>query len=147
MSRELIDRSSDLRTLEADGYCLRIADDAFLVIDRVPYVTAAQEVHRAELVMVLTLRGDATAKPGDHVAYWAGEHPHRADGRKLDALLVPNSGRESVSPSFPSVLMFSAKADYRDYHHKVTTYVGILGREARSIDPGAIAQEQGGNGR
>ena len=146
MSRGLIDRSSDLRTLEADGFCLRIADDAFLVIDQVPYVTAAREVRRAQLVMVLTLRGDSTAKPGDHVAYWAGEHPYRADGRKLDALLIPSAGRESVSPSFPSVLMFSAKADYRDYHHKVTTYVEILGREARSIDPGAAAQEWGGHG-
>ena len=145
MSRGLIDRSRDLRTLGSAGYCLRIADDAFLVIDRVPYVTAAREVQRAELVMVLTLRGDATAKPGDHVAYWAGEHPHHADGRKLDALLVPNSGRESLSPSFPSVLMFSAKADYRDYHHKVTTYVEVLAREARSIDPEAAAQERSGH--
>ena len=85
--------------------------------------------------MVLTLRGDATAKPGDHVAYWAGEHPHLADGRKLDALLAANSGRQRVSQSFPSVLMFSAKADYRDYHHKVMTYVEILGREARSDRP------------
>ena len=119
MSRGLIARSPDLRTLEADRYSLRIADDAFLVIDRVPYVTLARQVQRAELVMVLTLQGDKTSKPGDHVAYWSGEHPHRADGRTLDALLAPNSGRESVSPSFRSVLMLSAKADYRDYHHKV----------------------------
>ena len=75
MSRGLIARSPDLRTLEADRYSLRIADDAFLVIDRVPYVTAARQVQRAELVMVLTLRGDKTAKPGDHVAYWSGEQP------------------------------------------------------------------------
>ena len=145
MSRGLIARSLDLRTLEAARYSLRIADDAFLVIDRVPYVTAARQVQRAELVMVLTLRGDTTAKPGDHVAYWSGEHPHRADGRTLDTLLVPNSGRTIVSPSFPSVLMFSAKADYRDYHHKVMTYIEILGREARMIEPGATARESCGN--
>ena len=145
MSRGLIARSPDLRTLEADRYSLRIADDAFLVIDRVPYVTAALQVQRAELVMVLTLRGDETAKPGDHVTYWSGEHPYRADGKTLDALLVPNSGRESVSPSFPSVLMFSAKADYRDYHHKVTTYAEILGRQARLIEPGATAREPSEN--
>ena len=58
MSRGLIDRSPDLRTLKAEGYCLRIADEAFLVIDRVQYITAAREVQRAELVMALTLRGD-----------------------------------------------------------------------------------------
>jgi hypothetical protein len=140
MSRGLIARSPDLRTLEVERYSLRIVDDAFLVIDRVPYVTAARQVQRADLVMVLTLRGDKTAKPGDHVAYWSGEHPHRANGRPLDALLVPNSGRQGVSPSFPSVLMFSAKADYRDYHHKVTTYTEILGREARSIEAGVTAR-------
>ena len=145
MSRGLIARSPDLRTLAADRYSLRIADDAFLVIDHVPYVTPARQVQRAELVMILTLRGDKTAKPGDHVAYWSGEHPHRADGRTLDALLVPNSGRESVSPSFRSVLMFSAKADYRDYHHKVTTYAEILGQEARLIEPGTTAQECSGH--
>ena len=142
MSRGLIARSSDLRTLETDRYSLRIVDDAFLVISGVPYVTVTQQVLRAELVMILTLRGDETAKPGDHVAYWSGEHPHRADGKTLDALLVPNSRRQSVCPSFPSVLMFSAKADYRDYHHKVTTYAEILGREARLIEPGATAGER-----
>ena len=145
MSRGLIARSPDLRTLEAKLYSLCIVDDAFLVISGVPYVTATQQVQRAELVMILTLRGDKTAKPGDHVAYWSGEHPHRSDGRKLDALLAPNSGRESVSPSFPSVLMFSAKADYRDYHHKVTTYAEILGGEARSIEPGATARGRSGH--
>ena len=142
MSRELIARSPDLGKLETDGYYLRVVDDAFLVIDRVPYVTASREVQRAELVIVLTLRGDVTAKPGDHVAYWAGEHPHHADGRMLNALLAPDSGRERVSTTFPSVLMFSAKADYQDYHHKVTTYVEILGREARSINREAAAQER-----
>ena len=145
MSRGLIARSPDLRTLEAELYSLCVVDDAFLVIKGVPYVTIARQVQRAELVMVLTLRGDETAKPGDHVAYWSGEHPHCADGRKLDALLVPSAGRESVSPSFPSVLMFSAKADYRDYHHKVTTYAEILGREARLIDPGATARGRSGH--
>ena len=145
MSRGLIARSPDLRALEADRYSLRIADDAFLVIDRIPYVTVARKVQRAELVMVLTLKGDTTAKPSEHVAYWSGEHPHHADGRKLDALLVPNSDRTPVSPSFPSVLMFSAKADYRDYHHKVTTYVEILSREARLIEPEATVRGGGRN--
>ena len=30
---------------------------------------------------------------------------------------------------------FSAKADYRDYHHKVTTYIGRIAGEAAVIDP------------
>lgn len=145
MSRGLIGRSPDLKKLEADGYSLGVVDDAFLVVSGVPYVTESLQVQRADLVIVLTLRGDETAKPGDHVAYWSGEHPYRANGKKLDALLVPDSGRQSVCPSFPSVFMMSAKADYRDYHHKVTTYAGILGREARLIEPGATAREHRGH--
>ena len=133
MSRELIARSTDLTSLEANGYSLRIVDDAYLVVDRVQYVTASRQVGQAELIMVLTLQGDRTATPGDHVAYWSGTHPYRANGTTLDALLLPSSQRTSVCPSFPSVLMFSAKTNYRDYFHKVTTYVGILKREVQLI--------------
>ena len=39
--------------------------------------------------------------------------------------------------------MLSAKPDggYRDYHHKVTTYVDIFGREARQLSADATAQQ------
>ena len=140
MSHALIDRSPDLLKLHDSGYRLGIADDAFLIVKCVPYVTPNLTVHSAELIMVLTLKGDITTKPGDHVAYWSGAHPHRANGVPLDALLVPETPRTNLSPSFPSVLMFSAKASYRDYWHKVTTYVEILEREARSIEPTASAR-------
>ena len=37
--------------------------------------------------------------------------------------------------------MIRANNRYRDYHHKVTTYVEILSREARRISPRATAQQ------
>ena len=139
MSHVLIDRSPDLLKLSRSGFYIDIVDEAYLVVHDVPYVTASKTIQRSDLVFVLTLGGDRTVKPSDHVAYWSGEHPYYANGSTLDALLQPNSIRSNLTPSYTSVLMFSAKADYRDYFHKVTTYVEILAREARSIKPGISA--------
>ena len=36
--------------------------------------------------------------------------------------------------------MFSAKADYRDYYHKITTYVGRIEAEAAKLEDGATAR-------
>lgn len=144
MSHAPIARSSDLRRLQNEGYTLRIVDQAYLLVDNVPYVTAQGEVHEGALVMDLTLNDDVTVKPTTHVASWTGEFPHCADGEKLIALLDEGAGKSSSSDSLPPVFQFSAKPDggaYRDYHHKVTTYVEILGREARQLDPDATAQQ------
>ena len=40
MSHALIARSRDLRRLQDEGYTLRIVDQAYLLVDNVPYVTA-----------------------------------------------------------------------------------------------------------
>ena len=144
MSHALIARSRDLRRLQDEGYTLRIVDQAYLLVDNVPYVTAEGEVREAVLVMNLTLSNDLTVPPDTHVANWTGEFPRCANGEKLIALLHESAGKSSLSDSLPPVFQFSAKPDggaYRDYHHKVTTYVEILGREARQLDPNATAQQ------
>ena len=143
MSRAPIARSADLRKLEDEGYTLRIIDGGYLLIDNVPYATQAGGVHEAALVMELTLSGDVTAKPTTHVAYWTGEFPHEAGGRKLLALLHEGAARETPSQSFPPAYMLSAKpgGGYRDYHHKVSTYVELISREARRIIPGSTARQ------
>ena len=144
MSHVLIARNKDLRLLEEEGYTLGIVDQAYLLVENVPYVTTQGEVHEATLAMNLTLSDDLTVQPDTHVAYWTGEFPHRANGEKLIALLVEEAGKLSLSDSLPVVFQFSAKPDggaYRDYHHKITTYAEILGREARELDPDATAQQ------
>ncbi len=144
MSHALIARSNDLRRLQKEGYTLRIVDQAYLMVDNVPYVTAQGEVHEGTLVMDLTLNDDVTVKPTTHVANWTGEFPYCANGEKLVALLHEGTDKSSLSDSLQPVFQFSAKPDggaYRDYHHKVTTYAEILGREARQLDPNATAQQ------
>ena len=144
MSHAPIARSPDLRCLQDEGYTLRIVDQAYLLVDNVPYVTAQGDVHEAMLVMNLALSDDVTVPPDTHVAHWTGKFPHRANGEKLIALLQEGAGTSSLSDSLPPGFQFSAKPDsgaYTDYHHKVTTYVEILGREARQLDPEATAQQ------
>ena len=143
MSRALIARSPDLRRLEDEGYTLRIVDDAYLLVDNVPYVTMGGGVQEGSLAMELTLQADVTTKPSTHVAYWTGEFPYRADGSKLLAMLAEEAAKDTPSPSVPPAYLLSAKATggYRNYHHKVVTYVELLSREARAVSPGVTAQQ------
>ena len=143
MSHALIARSHDLRRLQDEGYTLRIVDEAYLLVENVPYVTAQDEVHEGTLIMDLTLNDDITVPPTTHVAHWTGEFPHCADGEKLLALLKEGAIKASLSDSMPHAYQFSAKPDdgYRDYHHKVTTYVEILACEACQLSPAATARQ------
>ena len=143
MSHALIALNTDLRKLEEEGYTLRIVDDGYLLTENVPYVTVHREVHEGTLVMELTLSGNLTVPPNTHVAHWTGEFPYDASGNKLLTLIQENANKESLSGSISPTFQFSAKPDggYKDYHHKVTTYVEILAREARKILPASTAQQ------
>ncbi len=143
MSHALIARSPDLRRLHEEGYTLRVVDDAYLLVDDVPYVTPQRIVSEATLVMALSLAGDITVQPTTHVARWTGAFPHCANGDKLVALLHENAAPDAGSDSVPPAYQLSAKPSggYADYHHKVTTYIDILSNEARHLDPTATAQK------
>ena len=138
MSRRPIARSPDLLRLRDEGYDLDVVGGS-LVIRDVPYATATREVRRGTLFMDLDLAGDVATKPTSHVAYWAGEHPCHHDGSRIRAFEHPAPPQDHGN-GLRSDHMFSAKADYRDYHHKVTTYVGRIAGEAAEIELSAKAQ-------
>lgn len=141
MSRELIDRSPDLARLEHEGYEIRTTDDGYLVVDDVPYLTFGphgSSVSRGSLVLVLELEAGRTAKPSDHVAYWTGDLPYQANGTSLEARIGGDSSSHIASVGEARLL--SARADYRDYHHKVTTYVRLLEAEAQTIQHDVTAR-------
>lgn len=138
MSRQLIARSNDLLQLQNEGYDIHISA-GYLLIKDVPYVNATQEVKRGILISSLNVNGDITNRPDTHVAYWTGEHPCHSDGRKIDAI-SNSSGPQSFGEGIQADFTFSAKADYRDYHHKMTTYISRITGEARVIDESVTAQ-------
>ena len=133
MSRQLIARSPDLQQLQNEGFDLEIRAGHLLIKD-VPYVNASREIKRGILISTLDLNGDQSARPGSHVAMWTGEHPCHHDGRIISAITNPSQPQD-LGSDIRADFTFSAKAAYRDYHHKMTTYIGRITGEARVIDP------------
>jgi hypothetical protein len=142
MSQQPISHSPDLKRLRDEGYDLRIRSGYLLVKD-VPYVNSSKEVKRGTLVSVLILAGDVTAQPDNHVAYFAGDHPCREDGREIEQI-KNQSSKLTLADDVVVDHTFSAKPkpadNYEDYYAKVTTYVAILSGPAQIIDPKVTAQ-------
>ncbi|HEV3319947.1 MAG TPA: ThiF family adenylyltransferase [Solirubrobacteraceae bacterium] len=139
MSQRLISRSPDLTRLRDEGYEVSITAN-YLVLSHVPYVTANREVAYGTLVSELEMADDVTVKPTNHVATFSGDTPHDADGHVL-AKIINSSGHQVLAEGLEIDHSFSSKPGdgYTDYFHKMTTYVSLLGRWARSIDPEATA--------
>ena len=141
MSHELIARNDDLRQLKESGHSLRV-NDGFLIVEDIPYIEGEGTLGEAALLMQLELSADQTVQPSDHVAYWTGSFPYTADGKKLD-VLGESQHRQSLSDGMRITYMFSARPTtgrYRDYQHKVETYIEIVVREARKVFPTATAR-------
>jgi hypothetical protein len=139
MSQRLISRSSDLTRLRDEGYEVAITAN-YLVLSHVPYVTAKREVAYGTLVSELEMADDVTVKPTNHVVTFSGETPCDADGQAL-AKILNSSGHQILAEGLEIDHTFSSKPaeGYTDYFHKMTTYVSLLGRWTRTIDPEATA--------
>lgn len=142
MSRPLIARSPDLARLQREGFDISTQGATLLVRD-VPYLDSEGRVRKGILVSPLGLADDQTVNPVEgHVMFLAGEKPHRADGTPIPAVI--GEGAQGTYGGVEVHIQMSAKpvggGQYRDYHHKVTTYAEILGRPARTVDPEATAR-------
>lgn len=138
MSRQLIARSPDLLQLENEGFNLEIRS-GYLLVKEVPYVSLTKEIKRGILISPLKVIGDVTDRPDTHVAYWTGEHPCHSNGEKIASIANPSAAQD-LGDGIQADFTFSAKADYRNYHHKMTTYIGRITGEAQVIDATAVAQ-------
>ncbi len=142
MSHKLINRSADLKQLRDEGYDIEIRS-GHLLVKFVPYLNSEKQVKRGILVSKLTLAGDVTARPADHVAYFVGDHPCREDGKEIEQI-KNQSARRTLADDVVIDHTFSAKPQpsgfYADYYSKVTTYVAILSGPAQVMDPTATAK-------
>ncbi|HEY3492934.1 MAG TPA: DUF6791 domain-containing protein, partial [Solirubrobacterales bacterium] len=142
MSRRLIARSPDLARLQEEGFAISTRGATLLVHD-VPYLDSEGKMRRGILASPLGLADDQTVNPVEgHVMFLAGEKPHKADGSAIPAVI--GEGGQGTYGEVEVQIQMSAKpvggGQYRDYHHKVTTYAEILGRPARTVDPEASAR-------
>jgi hypothetical protein len=143
MSHQLISRNPDLKRLRDEGYDIEVISRKYLLIKNVPYVNASKEIKRGILVSELALAGDDTLQPNTHVAYFIGEHPCNSDGSLIEQI-KHGSGKQQLDKDLTVDHSFSAKPKpqnaYRDYHHKMETYVAIISGAAEAIDPSVTAR-------
>ena len=69
MQSALTSRSPDLLRLRDEGYEVEVRS-GHLLVHNVPYVNASGQVVRGTIISDLTLAGDATARPANHVAWF-----------------------------------------------------------------------------
>lgn len=135
MSRSLISLSLDLRRLRNEGYSLEICGGYLLVRD-VPYVDEARKVQFGVLISPLTLTGDRTARPADHVVHFAGSAPCDRNGAPLNQI-INQTVDQVLAEGLLSNHVFSSKPPegYADYYEKMTSYIRMLSAPASAIDP------------
>jgi hypothetical protein len=141
MSAALINHSPDLKRLRDEGFSIEVKS-GFLLVNDVPYVTANKEIARGTLVSVLTLASsEKTSQPDNHVCYFAGEYPCKADGTPITGI-KNNSNKTTLAEGVEVDHLFSARPErpYADYYEKMTTYIGIITPSAQVLDPGVTAK-------
>ncbi len=133
-------RSADLKRLREEGYLVQIKGN-LLVLREVPYLNANKELKRGALVSTLNLAGDVTRVPETHVMHWIGEYPCNVDGQPIEALRHQDNPNE-LGHGLVARHGFSNKPEggYRDYHHKMTTYVAVISGPATTLSPGVSAR-------
>jgi len=135
----LVRSSPDLTRLVNEGYAVRIRS-GHLVIEDVPFVTAAGGIVRGSLVCPLDMQGERTGRPSTHVM-WFSHIPHSKDGAELTDLIHDRTP-QALAPGVEVACSSSQKAhgrDYDNYYDKVIAYAALVVGEAQAIDPTVVA--------
>lgn len=138
MSPQPFAHSPDLKKLREEGYCVEVRDN-LLIMREVPYLNASGEVLQGTLISPLQLAGDKALPPDNHQVFFVGEAPYHQNGSPLN--LGGSLGSYPVGAGFVAQFHYSIKPQkeqrYEDYHHKMTTYAGLLSAPAQAVDPDA----------
>lgn len=140
MLQQLINHSPDLQRLRDEGYDIEIRS-TYLLVKNVPYVNCNREIKLGTLVSELSLAGNVTTLPGNHVVYFAGDYPCNKDGSEINKIRH-QSVQQALDHGFVVDHSFSSKptSGYKDYYEKMTTYATIISSPAQSLDPSISAR-------
>ena len=135
MSQQLINLNPDLKKLRDEGLEVNV-HGAYLVVTNVPYVNTQKTICYGAFVSSLTLAGDKTLKPDNHVIQFIGDHPCHKDGREI-VEIKHCSSNQRLAEGLVINHSFSNKPPngYADYYEKFTRYIEIVSAPAKSLDP------------
>jgi hypothetical protein len=130
MSRALFNRNPDLKRLRDEGYFVQVVG-GLLLMREVPYVDSHRQVRRGTLITTLTMAGDQTRTPDDHVVHFDGDFPCDAEGRRLERISHA-SAEKDWGHGVTARHSFSSKPEggYPDYYAKMTSYASMLAGHA-----------------
>ncbi len=133
---KVINLSPDLKQLQDDGYEIEVKNGN-IIIYNIPYLNSKLNILKGILISPLTMMGNVATyrRDGNHVVYFSGDIPYRADGSCLNAIY--NSPVVKEMSGITVNHMFSNKPinGYNDYYEKMVNYITIISSEARAIDP------------
>jgi len=137
MSQELIDLSPDLKQLVDEGYSIEIRSTYLLVHD-IPYVNSQKKVLIGSLACPLTLSGNKTSQPADHVVFFIGEYPCNADGSMMTCIQHQSLLNKDLGSGIIVNYSFSNKPKkdiFKNYYDKLLNYIRIIVPPATRIEP------------
>ena len=140
MSARVISLNPDLKKLRDEGYELEIKE-GHAIIHNVPYLNVDQTIQRGIFISPLRMNGDLVKYDGDHVIFFQGTHPYRADGQPMSGVVLDNhSGKMMVGLRVNFSFSNKPQGGYHDYYEKFARYIEILQVEAQAINPTATAK-------
>src|SRR5258707_15847183 len=126
--------SPHVQRLVDEKYAVTI-DGQYIVVDNVPYVSAAGVISRAAIISAYHAK-DGIAEFGDHTVLFTGSVPCTLTGQSLAHMLVPDTN-PTVAAGRPALGKFSyksAKADTLDnIYNNLTHYIPTLQSYVRAI--------------
>ncbi len=135
MSARVISLNPDLKKLRDEGYELEIKE-GHAIIHNVPYLNVDQTIQRGIFISPLRMNGDLVKYDGNHVIFFQGTHPYRADGQPMSGIdHCAYSGRMVAGIRVDFSFSNKPQGGYHDYYEKFARYIEILQVEAQAIDP------------
>ncbi len=133
--------SPDLKQLRDEAYEVRVTEAGHLVVSHVPYLDAQGQIQYGQLVSTLNMSGDVAAYNGGHEVLFVGGVPCGRDGQPLNRLINQPNLNSPIEEGLVAACGMSSKPaeNYRDYHHKMTTYMAMISAPAESVDPSVTA--------
>lgn len=136
--------SPHVQRLVDEKYAVTI-DGQYIIVDNVPYVSAAGVISRAAIISAYHEK-DGVAEFGDHTVLFTGSVPCTPTGQSLAHVLVADTN-PTVAAGRQALCRFSYKSERSDtldnIYNKLTHYIRKLQSYVSVIDPTASAAGEG----
>lgn len=146
MQESQIARDAHVQRLVDEGLSVAI-EGQYLIVDNVPYITAARMIGRGALISPYQEVNGVGQVNGDHTVWFTGSIPHAADGSSLQNALVADTNPAVVAGRQVNCRLSNKPDPLGDmldnFYNKMIHYVRKLTAYARAIDDSVSASGNG----